>query len=345
MSKNKEPERNMREALGDAWDKMQSKDEPEEKPEKKEAKEAKADTKEPGAEDNSEGKSEDKAEDEIQAKEDVEEAEPPIEPEEHWSEPDKLAFRNIPAEHRTWVMERYKRIEADNTRKSQEAATLRAFRASLEQVYEPHKAEFAAQGLDEIGAVRSLFAIRENLKKNPQATLQWLAQQFNVDLSGLNNAEEADPQTQAISQAMQQMTNRLSTFEQTLNQDRTNQAMKMLDNFMKEKDDSGNIRHPHFEAVTNDITQLMQAGIVPLGDLQAAYDKAMLLHPELVKTEKKAQVKASPDTVKQDELTKAATAAKAKKASLGVKGDGGGKSEQKLTLRQELEARMDGSLH
>lgn len=277
-----------------------------------------------------------------------------IEPEEHWSEQDKIAFRAIPPEHRSWVMERYKRLESDNTRKSQEAASLRSYKQQLDAIIEPQRHELQAMGVDDVGAVRMLFGIRDYLRRDPVAGIQWLAGQFGVDIAQLANTPPPDPAAAAVRQTEQQLGGRLTQLEQQIQNDRMQQAWRVLDTFSQEKDTTGALKHPHFEAVVNDMTQLMKSGMVPLGDLQQAYEKALRLHPELSTPAAPAAPPATPAAPansaqaatqkKDDTLDKAATAAKAKKAARGVDSGGSGKAEHKMSLHEELAARVDGSM-
>lgn len=268
-----------------------------------------------------------------------------IEPEAHWSEEDKNAFRAIPPEHRKWVFERYKRVEADNTRKSQEAASLKKFREQFEEVIAPYRQEFQMQGMDEVSAIRSLFAIRDHLRKDPVGGFKWLAQQFGVDLAQLNQEQPQDPALQAVNQQFQAVTNKLQAVEQTIQQERLNSAWERINAFAQEKDPSGRLKHPHFEAVSDSMTQLMKAGIVPMGDLENAYATAVRLKPELSTPAPVAQVEPPKPDDKAAELEKAAKAAKAKKAAAGVSSGASAATDRKLSLREELEARVDGSLH
>ena len=269
-----------------------------------------------------------------------------IEPEEHWSEADKAAFRAENAvELRKWFKERYKRIEADHTRKSQEAASLRSYKQQLDAIIEPYRQDIGLSGMDEVGAIRYLFSVRDAIQKNPVQGLTWLAQQYGVDLSQLANAPQPDPAVQAVNQQVAQISTQFQQLQQSLQQDKMRQAQSLIDNFAAEKDGQGNPKHPHFETVVDTMTQLMKSGMVQLGDLEGAYSKAVLFHglkdpapaPQARPVEK-------PEDKKQAELDKAAAAAKAKKAAAGVSGGSTSKTDKKMTLREELEARYEGNL-
>ena len=269
-----------------------------------------------------------------------------IGPEEHWSEADKAAFlAQDPKELRKWFKERYKRIEADHTRKSQEAASLRSYKQQLDAIIEPYRQDISLSGMDEVGAIRYLFSVRDAIQKDPVRGLAWLAQQYGVDLSQLANAPQPDPAVQAVNQQVAQISTQFQQLQQSLQQDKMRQAQSLIDNFAADKDGQGNPKHPHFEAVVDTMTQLMKSGMVQLGDLEGAYSKAVLFHglkdpapaPQAKTVEK-------PEDKKQVELDKAAAAAKAKKAAAGVSGGSTTKTDKKMTLREELEARIDGSL-
>lgn len=268
-----------------------------------------------------------------------------IEPEDQWSDPDKNAFRAIPPEHRKWVMERYKRIESDHTKKSMEAAELRKYREQIDKVLEPYRTEIKMQGMDEVGAIQNLFSIRDHLRKDPIGGFKWLANQFGVDLNQLIEQSPEDPAAQAVNQIVQKYDSKLSQIEQTIQQDRMNAAWARMDAFAQEKDAAGRLKFPHFEAVVDSMAQLMKAGIVPMGDLEKAYDNAVRLKPELSTPAPVAQVEAPKVELKTDELDKAQKAAKAKKAAASVSGGADAATDRKMTLREELQARLDGSLH
>lgn len=345
-----EPVGSIRESLGAAWDEQETVEAPE-----VEAVEETAETKTERARDET-GKftkaekeePEEKAE-EVKAEE--QSAVPVVDeiiPEEHWSDADKGAFTAIPVEHRKWVMDRYKRLEADNTRKSQEAASLRSYKQQFDAILQPYRQEFALAGLDEAGGVRYLLAVRDALKNKPAETLNWLAQQYGVDLRQVaEGIQPPDPATQAVTQQVNQFGQKLTQIEQSLQQNAEQQAYRMLDTFAQEKDATGNPKHPHFEAVVETMTQLMKSGMVQLGDLETAYKQAVLLKGLTTTTAAPATAPvtvAQPDK-KKEELDKAAIAAKAKKAAAGVSGGTSKKTDRKMSLRDELAARVDGSLN
>ena len=80
---------------------------------------------------------------------------------------------------------------------------------------------------------------------------------------------------------------------------------KVVDDFRDEKDAEGNLLHPHFDKLDKVIGGLLSGGVVPKGDLKAAYEKAVLLDPAIAAESAKA------------EKLKADRAAAAKKASDG----------------------------
>ena len=72
----------------------------------------------------------------------------------HWSNDFKDSFNALPTDAQEVFLQRYKDMEGDYTRKTQEVADIRRRASALDEVMVPFRDEFARAGLDDIGAVR-----------------------------------------------------------------------------------------------------------------------------------------------------------------------------------------------
>ncbi len=97
-----------------------------------------------------------------------------------------------------------------------------------------------------------------------------------------------------------------------------NQVKTAIQTFQDEKDTIGNAKHPHFDKVRVAMGALMSSGQAK--DLQDAYDRAVMVDPEIRESIFAERVKA--ELAKKDaENAEKAKAAKA--AGLNIKGSGG----------------------
>ena len=105
----------------------------------------------------------------------------------------------------------------------------------------------------------------------------------------------------------------------------------MIHSFETETDSEGNLAHPHFKEVQNELTMLFNHNPDYPGGLPAAYEKALLLRPDLTSTPKP-----SPSSDKKKDQAK--KVAKAKKAATGVKSSGAvsKKRRESMTLEEEI---------
>jgi hypothetical protein len=188
---------------------------------------------------------------------------------------------------------------------------------AIDQIIAPVRSTFQQAGISsDADAIKVLLGWEAGFR-NPatrqQAFLN-LAQQYGFDISTLVPSSQSGSPSAAqqdipdqlrpvidqfgnVAQQVQSVEARLQNWENT-------QVAERLSAF------AGS--HPHFEAVRVQMGQLMSAGIVPPGDLEKAYQKAIALNDEV-----SAQIKAEDDRKKSEELARA-NAEKVRKAALAA---------------------------
>ena len=206
-----------------------------------------------------------------------------ITPPNHWPNDFKEQFNEMDATGQHLFMKRYKDLEGDYTKKTQSLAKYRKRQESLDEIMKPYLADFQRAGMDEIGAVRQLFAAHDYLRKDPKQAIQWLAKNYGGDMSevGVDTAEDdyADPQVKALQQQVAQLQGFLNQQQQTQMQSVQQDTQSMIDQFAGEKDADGNLKHPHFSEVRDRMGVLIQGNQAP--DLPTAYEMAVYADPKL----------------------------------------------------------------
>jgi len=223
---------------------------------------------------------------EPEASEEIEEADeqPGVEAPAHWSAEFKDSFNSLPPEGREVFLKRYKDMEADYTRKTQEVADIRRRASALDEVMQPFRDEFARAGLDDIGAVRQLLGAHKFLRESPQQAIAWLAQNYGVSTNALGATEQADddfadPQVKQLRDQVSQLQGYLQTQAQQQQQAAVADTQLQIDNFAKATRDDGSLAHPHFDAVRTTMGGLIQSGVAK--DMDSAYEMAVYADPQL----------------------------------------------------------------
>ncbi len=213
-------------------------------------------------------------------------------------------------------MERYKDLEGDYTKKTQALAQYRKRQEAFDEIMQPHKSDFERAGMDEVAAVRQLLAAHDYLRKDPQNAINWLANQYGVDVGAVGNDpaledEYADPQVKQLQQQVAQLTGFIQN-QQTQQQSQVQASTQsLIDQFAAETDANGNPKHPHFERVRGVMGTLISSENAK--DLNSAYEMAVYADPELRQEQVKAMAAAqSQDSVKTEAVKKAKKAARSK---------------------------------
>jgi len=250
--------------------------------------------------DNTEEKVEETKEEEQPAEESEEQAEDSDEQEEvqqeeakelealkapqHWPKDFSEQFDSWQPEVQHLFKERYDAMESDYTKKTQGLAKYKKRNEALDEIYGPFRDDFQRAGMDDVAATRQLLAAHKYLREDPQQAIKWLAKSYGVDLTAVNDDtatedEYADPQIKSLQQQVAQLSGFIQN-QQTQQQNMQQQSTQsLIDQFAAEKDESGNVKYPHFEAVRNRMGALINTNDAQ--DLATAYDMAVYADPKL----------------------------------------------------------------
>lgn len=237
---------------------------------------------------------EDSPEVEVAPEEVQPEVEEVVEPEiiapEHWAAEDKEVFNSLDARGREFLLRRHKDMEAAHTKKQQELADKRKQVEGVLKAVEPYEDYLKRNGLSREEAVNKLLATAQRLdESNPQdkvAILQNLARDYGVQLG---NQEEAEPLSHEA-QLLLDKINRIEADnyrlqeahrlrEEALRWKEESSLQSVIEDFSSQKDENGNPKYPHFDALREDMGLLLNAGKAQ--SLEEAYESAIYLNRDL----------------------------------------------------------------
>jgi hypothetical protein len=221
-----------------------------------------------------------------------------------WSPAAKATFDKLPPEVQQAVAKREQEIDHGLRRKSEEVKRYEP----LEQVLAPRRAQWAAQGMDEVHAVKTLLAAQDLLEKNPMQGLEFLARSYGVNLNTAQPqgqpyqaqpAPDSHPEIAALKQQLQVLQSQVQTAQ-------TAPIVSQIDAF---QNDPANL---YFENVRDDMAVLLHNG--KASDLKEAYEMACWMRPDIRPFLQTAQAPAVPVQDK---------AAQARRAAVSVTGSPG----------------------
>lgn len=229
-------------------------------------------------------------------------------------------FKNLPQEWQVFLCER----EAENEKKINDYCQKLDAYNFLEFLFGHGRENFVRRGFHSIQEwLQGLAWLDAAMDENPAATLQAMAVVYGVDLGSSSAGARISPEMVARVCKLERGYHDLTSY---LQQEQNRNLMHLLLMFGHQTDPQGNLLHPYFEEVKDQVLGLLESGLS--SDIEAAYQSALWLKPAV-----------REELIQKQISLQAAEAEKAKKAAFAVKG----KSEvpaRELTLRETLEKNM-----
>lgn len=148
---------------------------------------------------------------------------------------------------------------------------------AYDQAIAPYQSHLQSLGVDAPTAISALMKADYTLRNSDPATkaqyFQTLARQYGIDLN--QELPNYTPQEQFLMQQTQELRQRLDSWQNSVSQQESERAQSALSSFTQTE-------KPHFEAVRNDMADLMQAGKAKT--LEEAYDMAVWMRPDIRST-------------------------------------------------------------
>ena len=181
----------------------------------------------------------------------------------------------------------------------------------FEQALQPYQQTIQQMGLDGPTAAARMLQVEHTLRYADPATkaqmLNKIAQDYGIDMGMAQQVPQQDPQTQYLMQQLNELRQTQQMWQNTIQQQEREKANYELTNF------SSTGEKTHFEAVRNDMADLLEAGKAQ--SLEQAYEMAIWMRPDVRQTLIEQQrIEAQKKYEEQQR------AARAKTASISVKG-------------------------
>lgn len=204
---------------------------------------------------------------------------------------------------------------------------------AFEQAIAPYQQTLNQLGVDAPTAISKLLQADHTLRySDPVQKAQYfqnLAREYGIDLGQVQNIPPQDPQTQYLMQQLNELRQTQQMWQNSIQEQERSKANHELEQFASSD-------KTHFEAVRNDMADLLESGKAQ--SLEQAYEMAIWMRPDVRQTLIEQQrIEA------QRKFEEQQRAARAKTASVSVKGSSpssGGSQPVKGDLRSILESQF-----
>jgi len=198
----------------------------------------------------------------------------------------------------------------------------------IDDIFSQEKERLSREGICEVKVwVEGMACIDKALSEHPMETLEYLAKVYGVTFPHKENNQISSQITNHIQQLAQNQQLLWNALE--LQREQTKQLT--ISNFISAKDNEGNLLHPHFLLVKDEMFALLNSGVA--FDFETAYEKALWLNPQ---TRRLLVTKQSEENLQ----TLADEAKKAKDAGFSPQGKPGKEDYSQMTTREILERKF-----
>lgn len=237
--------------------------------------------------------------------------------------PDELKLLRVEAERR----------ESDFHRGVSEFKSHSERAKAYDNAIAPYQQHLQRMGIDAPTAINALMKADVTLRTGDPATkaqyFAQLAREYGIDLSQVQNPQPVDPQTQFLTQQLNELRQQQQLWQNQVQQQEQMRVQQELQQF-------ATADKKHFDAVRNDMADLLETGKAK--DLQEAYDMAVWMRPDVRQTLIEQQLADA-----QRRALEQAQTQRAKSASVGVKGSspiGAGSQPVTGSLRDVIAAQF-----
>lgn len=303
---------------------------------------------------------------------------------EHWSQADKERFNGLPKESKEFVMDRYKAMEGDYTRRVQRLEGFRKEYEPVEQLLGPHRQTMMQRGWTVPKLISAWASVEQGLNTNAPQQLIAIARAYNVTpqqlislIGGGQQAQDASAQIaqdaltrngqaaqgqngqsqfppgfdpnallKPVMDQLAQLSERVNGRDQQEQQREYNGILSDIDEFAAEKSANGQLAHPYFDDVVEHMALMAQAERAAgrVPDLQSLYDQAVWARPETRDRLLASQRQAEQSKAQAEARAKAAQAQRAGSSVAGAPSPGQTALPTPKTLRETIEMAADGRL-
>lgn len=255
----------------------------------------------------------------------------------HWSEGDRTLFSKAPREVQQRWIDRETEQQRGVDAKFQEIAGFRRQREEWDEMFRPYSRDLELNGISQTQFLQRLIGGHKYLSESPKEAFLWLANQYGVDPKTLFESRESNPQFDKLNEGFQSLKQELNGFKTSAQQAEHQANLSKVESFATAKDDKGQLQHPYFDEVAQDVLALMKGG---LKDLSQAYAKAVRMNDgvwQKSQASAETQRKAAADAQRKADIDKAKRAGVTSETTTAVNG-----SAKPKSLQESLEKAFDG---
>jgi hypothetical protein len=205
----------------------------------------------------------------------------------NWAAEDKAAFEELDEKSRKLYLKRYKEMEGGFTKKTQGLAEERKVAENFKKAISSHEEHLRNLGVDPFQAVDKLLAterlFRTGTPGQKAQALQKLINDYQIQTNIAQQEQQqhqyADPNLNDFREELIRQRQYLAYMQQEKEQQATREVLGVIESFSTAKDKSGDLKHPHFDAVREVMGDLINKQLAT--DINDAYEKAVILNKDL----------------------------------------------------------------
>ncbi len=295
----------------------------------------------------------------------------PLEAPKHWPEDRRKLFQAQSDDVKRIILDRNKEANVAVTKAQQEAAQYRRTHEAIASAFnDDHRSQMAQSGLDEIGAIKYLVAQHDALNRDPVTFLKAVIRQTGVSAEQLFGQAQAtrqptqdappveeaawrDPDVLALEQRLAKLQEAEENRQRQAAEHQRSEKVRyqtwfagQCSQFENAIGDDGNAKYPHLTAVMDDMQRIIAADPAfneafrtqPQQALEAAYNKALRLNPEIYQQQVEDEVQRRLQATEAQNAVKKAQIANTRKGSPGANGQA--QVRQRMTREEAITKAM-----
>lgn len=280
-------------------------------------------------------------------------AEPPA----RWNAEEKAIFAKLPPDAQKAMAALDERFRGDWTRKTQEAAAVRAEADPILKIFEPHREALALANQTPAGIVQRWAAAEQFLQRDPVEAVTWLVTNYLRQPGGVEAlvarlTGEAAPGGEAIDPTVKPLYDRIDRLESHIagrqradGEATISRTVQTIDQFLEEKDQSGKPLRPYADDVLDDMIALSKAdrasGKQP--SLPDLYERAVWANKAVRERMLADQAAVRQGTTRAEEAARVAAARRAGSSLTGSPSPNGARDPQG-SIRDALSDAWDATM-
>ncbi|MDR3049554.1 MAG: hypothetical protein LBV16_06960 [Elusimicrobiota bacterium] len=225
-------------------------------------------------------------------------------PQEHWTDEQKEFFNGLEPQNQKKVLDMYKGIQKVYEKKTLDLSKQQKSYEQFNKAFEPYEDIFKKQNIDKGAYIKQMIDLDRQATANPvEFAIKFMQSRgLNLDHIIAGIQQMSSPEYQHIAPLKQKLESLQKQIESETSNKESVKFEGLIEEFKNETDESGNLAHPYFDEVQEQMAQISTA--TGETDLAKIYEQALWTTPEvrakLIEAEKQkvAQAKQKEDQAK-----------------------------------------------